>query len=88
MGRIIVACKVSRRADSKKEDNCSCLSRGVDSQPGPVRFHVNQTNAERALNVLRNLTAEFTQSQYGGVVTGEWTSMMLRVHWVTLGGWG
>ncbi len=72
MGRIIVVCKVSRLP--------YCVSRGVDSRQGPVRFHTNQTNAMRTLNVLKNLTAEFTQSQYGGVVTGEWTSVMLRVY--------
>ena len=70
MGRIIVDCKVSRLVDY--------ISHGVDPRQGPVRFHTNQTNAVRALNVVRNLTAEFTQSQYGGVVTGEWASVMLR----------
>lgn len=72
MGRIIVVCKVSRLTD--------CVSHDVDSRQGPVRFHTNQTNSMRTLNVLRNLTAEFTQSLYGGVVTGEWASVVLRVH--------
>jgi glucan 1,3-beta-glucosidase len=30
----------------------------------------NQTNVDRTLSVLKNLTAEFTQPQYGGVVSG------------------
>jgi len=38
---------------------------------GPVQFKANATNVDRSLAVLRNLTAEFTQAQYGGVVTGE-----------------
>jgi glucan 1,3-beta-glucosidase len=36
---------------------------------GPTEFLANTTNADRTLNVLRNLTAEFSQSIYGGVVT-------------------
>ncbi|KAI7459442.1 hypothetical protein KC357_g9165 [Hortaea werneckii] len=34
-----------------------------------VTFQSNQTNADRTLKVLRNLTQEFSQEQYGGVVT-------------------
>ncbi|KAK5707246.1 hypothetical protein LTR17_020879 [Elasticomyces elasticus] len=38
---------------------------------GPVDFTSNTTNAERSLNVLRNLTAEFSQGMYNGTVIGE-----------------
>ena len=31
----------------------------------------NTTNIERTLAVLKNFTAEFTQPQYGGVVSGQ-----------------
>ncbi|KAI7694526.1 hypothetical protein KC353_g18130, partial [Hortaea werneckii] len=34
-----------------------------------VTFQSNQTNADRTLKVLRNLTQEFSKEQYGGVVT-------------------
>ncbi|WVQ97868.1 hypothetical protein IAU59_004984 [Kwoniella sp. CBS 9459] len=37
---------------------------------GEVSFPSNTSNADRALNVLKNLTEEFTKSEYGGVVTG------------------
>lgn len=33
-------------------------------------FQSNRTNTDRALNVLKNLTLEFTQPHYGGIVTG------------------
>ena len=36
---------------------------------GPVLFASNTSNADRSLNVLRNLTSEFSQSVYGGAVT-------------------
>lgn len=36
---------------------------------GPVEFAANQSNTDRSLNVLKNLTTEFTKKQYGGVVT-------------------
>jgi glucan 1,3-beta-glucosidase len=36
---------------------------------GPVLFASNASNADRSLNVLRNLTDEFSQSMYGGAVT-------------------
>ncbi|ORX37909.1 glycoside hydrolase superfamily [Kockovaella imperatae] len=36
---------------------------------GPVLFATNSSNIDRSLNVIRNLTQEFSQSQYGGVVT-------------------
>jgi hypothetical protein len=35
---------------------------------GPVLFASNASNADRSLNVLRNLTDEFSQSMYGGAV--------------------
>lgn len=38
---------------------------------GPVLFTANSSNSERTINVLQNLTKEFTQSKYGGVVTSE-----------------
>ncbi|KAI7151717.1 hypothetical protein KC316_g14929, partial [Hortaea werneckii] len=34
-----------------------------------VTFQSNQSNADRTLKVLRNLTEEFSKEQYGGVVT-------------------
>ncbi|WVF70014.1 hypothetical protein IAT40_004800 [Kwoniella sp. CBS 6097] len=37
---------------------------------GQVSFPTNTSNADRAINVLRNLTEEFTKEEYGGVVTG------------------
>jgi glucan 1,3-beta-glucosidase len=37
---------------------------------GPVQFPSNNTNGDRSLNVLRNLTAEFSQDIYNGTVTG------------------
>lgn len=36
---------------------------------GPILFPSNTTNTERTLNVLRNLTEEFSRAEYGGVVT-------------------
>lgn len=36
---------------------------------GPVLFANNKTNADRSLNVLRNLTEEFSRDMYGGTVT-------------------
>jgi glucan 1,3-beta-glucosidase len=36
---------------------------------GPVLFASNASNADRSLNVLRNLTDEFSQSIYGGAVS-------------------
>ncbi|KAK0315688.1 hypothetical protein LTR29_015683 [Friedmanniomyces endolithicus] len=36
---------------------------------GPIGFVDNSSNSDRSLNVLRNLTAEFTQAMYGGAVT-------------------
>jgi len=36
---------------------------------GPVLFASNTSNVDRSLNVLRNLTEEFSQSVYGGAVT-------------------
>ena len=36
---------------------------------GPILFTANQSNTDRTLNVLRNLTEEFTKEMYGGVVT-------------------
>lgn len=36
---------------------------------GPILFTANQSNTDRTLNVLKNLTTEFTKEQYGGVVT-------------------
>lgn len=38
---------------------------------GPVLFPTNSSNADRSLDVLRNLTQEFSRDVYGGVVTGE-----------------
>jgi glucan 1,3-beta-glucosidase len=38
---------------------------------GPILFPSNTTNTERTLNVLRNLTEEFSKAEYGGVVTCE-----------------
>ncbi|TKA32731.1 hypothetical protein B0A50_00956 [Salinomyces thailandicus] len=37
---------------------------------GPVLFPSNETNAERSINVLRNLTEEFSQDMYGDTVMG------------------
>lgn len=36
---------------------------------GPVLFATNTSNSDRSLDVLRNLTEEFSQSVYGGAVT-------------------
>jgi glucan 1,3-beta-glucosidase len=36
---------------------------------GPVLFASNTSNIDRSLDVLRNLTEEFSQGEYGGVVT-------------------
>ncbi|KAK5107359.1 hypothetical protein LTR62_001339 [Meristemomyces frigidus] len=36
---------------------------------GGIEFPANQTNSDRSLKVLQNLTTEFTKSEYGGVVT-------------------
>jgi len=38
---------------------------------GPILFTANQSNSDRSLNVLKNLTQEFSQSKYGGVVTSK-----------------
>lgn len=38
---------------------------------GPVDFTANQTNADRTIKVLRNLTEEFSKDHYGGVVTSK-----------------
>ncbi|KAF2858660.1 glycoside hydrolase family 5 protein, partial [Piedraia hortae CBS 480.64] len=35
---------------------------------GPVEFPANQTNTDRTIKVLKNLTDEFSQSTYGGAV--------------------
>ncbi|KAK4554533.1 hypothetical protein LTR86_008387 [Recurvomyces mirabilis] len=37
---------------------------------GPVLFATNTSNSDRSLNVLRNLTEEFPQPQYGDTVVG------------------
>ncbi|KAK3075754.1 hypothetical protein LTR53_000692 [Teratosphaeriaceae sp. CCFEE 6253] len=37
---------------------------------GPVDFTSNGTNLDRSLNVIRNLTAEFSQSMYNDTVVG------------------
>jgi glucan 1,3-beta-glucosidase len=37
---------------------------------GPVLFPSNTSNVDRSLSVLKNLTAEFSQDIYGGVITG------------------
>lgn len=42
---------------------------------GPVLFTANTSNTDRSLNVLRNLTKEFSQDQYGGVVTSEFPAL-------------
>ena len=39
---------------------------------GSPAFLANQTNQDRTLNVLRNLTTEFSQSKYNGAVTSEY----------------
>ncbi|KAK8207665.1 hypothetical protein M8818_004319, partial [Zalaria obscura] len=36
---------------------------------GPILFPANTSNSDRSLNVLRNLTTEFSKDIYGGVVT-------------------
>lgn len=38
---------------------------------GPILFPSNTTNTERTLNVLGNLTEEFSRAEYGGVVICE-----------------
>lgn len=38
---------------------------------GPIGFIDNSSNTDRTLNVLRNLTSEFTKSSYGGAVTSK-----------------
>ena len=38
---------------------------------GVEEFAANTTNFDRTVNVLRNLSEEFTREEYGGVVTGE-----------------
>lgn len=40
---------------------------------GLVEFAANSTNIDRSVNVLRNLTDEFSRPEYGGVVTGTLT---------------
>ncbi len=42
---------------------------------GPIGFVDNSSNSDRSLNVLRNLTAEFTKEMYGGAVTSEQPSV-------------
>ena len=37
---------------------------------GVIEFTANMTNTDRTLGVLRNLSAEFSRSDYGGVVKG------------------
>ncbi|WWD19440.1 hypothetical protein CI109_103900 [Kwoniella shandongensis] len=37
---------------------------------GPVLFHTNTSNSDRSINVLKNLTEEFSKDIYGGVVRG------------------
>lgn len=44
---------------------------GLSGLVGPVDFLANQTNTDRALNVLKNLTEEFMKSDYGGAVTSK-----------------
>jgi glucan 1,3-beta-glucosidase len=36
---------------------------------GPVLFPSNSSNSDRSLDILRNLTGEFSQNIYGGAVT-------------------
>lgn len=36
---------------------------------GPVLFSANQSNSDRSLNVIQNLTTEFSKDIYGGTVT-------------------
>nr|OQO17181.1 hypothetical protein B0A51_16456 [Rachicladosporium sp. CCFEE 5018] len=36
---------------------------------GGIEFPLNQSNTDRTLNVLKNLTEEFTKEMYGGAVT-------------------
>ncbi|GAM91407.1 hypothetical protein ANO11243_094570 [Dothideomycetidae sp. 11243] len=36
---------------------------------GPILFTANSSNSDRSLNVLKNLTTEFTKPIYGGAVT-------------------
>ncbi|QIX01537.1 hypothetical protein AMS68_007054 [Peltaster fructicola] len=36
---------------------------------GPIAFLTNQTNQDRTLKVLKNLTEEFSKPEYGGTVT-------------------
>ena len=38
---------------------------------GPVLFPSNTSNSDRSLNVLRNLTEEFSKDTYGTVVTSQ-----------------
>lgn len=40
---------------------------------GPVDFTANSSNSDRSLNVLQNLTNEFTKSEYGGAVTSKFS---------------
>ena len=42
---------------------------------GPILFPANTTNTERSLGVLKNLTEEFSKTEYGGVVTCEYPTM-------------
>jgi hypothetical protein len=43
-----------------------------------VEFSNNATNVQRSLNVLRNLTEEFTQPVYGGVVQSTFATIDLQ----------
>lgn len=39
---------------------------------GVVQFAANSSNTDRAVNVLRNLSSEFSRDVYGGVVKSEY----------------
>lgn len=45
---------------------------------GPIDFPANTSNADRTLNVLRNLTTEFSKDIYGGAVTSEFLCSGLK----------
>lgn len=38
---------------------------------GPIGFVDNSSNSDRSLNVLQNLTTEFSRDVYGGAVTSK-----------------
>jgi glucan 1,3-beta-glucosidase len=44
---------------------------------GPVLFASNSSNIDRSLNVLHNLTQEFSKDIYGGVVVCEFISLRM-----------